>query len=76
LGINQIIKPIVKLCEETNQLTKEVLKILTEQTNLTRELVNFPRELQKATQQLSHTIHMQAKVLQTRQQNDDEDVSM
>ncbi|CAF1337987.1 unnamed protein product [Rotaria sordida] len=74
--INQIIKPVVKLCEETNQLAKEVLKILTEQTNLTRELVNFSRELQKATQQLSHTVHMQAKVLQTRQQNDDEDVSM
>ncbi|CAF1423541.1 unnamed protein product, partial [Rotaria sordida] len=75
-GINQIIKPIVKLCEETNQLTKEVLQISTEQTNLTHELVNFPRELQKATQQLSHTVHMQAKVLQTRQQNDDEDVSI
>ncbi|CAM4847675.1 unnamed protein product, partial [Rotaria magnacalcarata] len=76
LGINQIIKPIVKLCEETNQLTKDVLKILTEQTNLTRELVNFPRDLQKATQQLSHTIHMQAKVFQSRQQSDDEDVSI
>ncbi|CAF1647390.1 unnamed protein product, partial [Rotaria magnacalcarata] len=75
-GINQIIKPIVKLCEETNQLTKDVLKILTEQTNLTRELVNFPRDLQKATQQLSHTIHMQAKVFQSRQQSDDEDVSI
>ncbi|CAF4622735.1 unnamed protein product, partial [Rotaria magnacalcarata] len=66
----------VKLCEETNQLTKDVLKILTEQTNLTRELVNFPRDLQKATQLLSHTIHMQAKVFQSRQQSDDEDVSI
>ncbi len=51
-------KPLVKLCEETNQLIKEMLKKTTEQTRLTNELVNFRRELQKATQQLSHIVHM------------------
>jgi hypothetical protein len=51
-------KPLVKLCEETNQLIKEMLKQTTEQTRLITELINFPREKQKATQQLSHIVHM------------------
>ncbi|CAF4442449.1 unnamed protein product [Rotaria sp. Silwood2] len=75
-GFNQTIKSIVTVCEETNQLIKELLKMGTEHTSLIRELVNSPRELQKITQQLSHTVHMQAKVLQTRQQNDIENVSI
>ena len=50
-------KPLMKLCEETNQLMKEILKQTTEQTRLINELVNVPRELQKTTQQLSHIVH-------------------
>jgi len=51
-------KPVVKLCEETNQLVKELLRVTTEQSHLLRELVNSPRELQKITQQLHHAVHM------------------
>jgi len=51
-------KPLLKLCEETNQLTKEILKQISEQTRLFTELANLPRELQKSTQQLSHVLHM------------------
>ncbi|CAF3455249.1 unnamed protein product [Rotaria socialis] len=66
-------KPLIKLCEETNQLMKDMLKQTTEQTRLMNELINFPRELQKTTQQLSHIVHMQAKVSQARQNNNDDD---
>ncbi|CAF5062890.1 unnamed protein product, partial [Rotaria socialis] len=59
--------------EETNQLMKDMLKQTTEQTRLMNELINFPRELQKTTQQLSPIVHMQAKVSQARQNNNDDD---
>ncbi|CAF4635683.1 unnamed protein product [Rotaria socialis] len=72
-GFNQTMKPLIKLCEETNQLMKDMLKQTTEQTRLMNELINFPRELQKTTQQLSHIVHMQAKVSQARQNNNDDD---
>ncbi|CAF2133708.1 unnamed protein product [Rotaria magnacalcarata] len=52
-------KPLMKLCEETNQLMKDMLKQTTEQTRLMNQLINFPRELQKTTQQLSHIVHME-----------------
>jgi hypothetical protein len=51
-------KPLMKLCEETNGLMKEMLKQMAEQTHLIKELVNVPRELQKSTEQLSHVVHM------------------
>ncbi|CAF1338589.1 unnamed protein product, partial [Rotaria magnacalcarata] len=72
-GFNRTMKPLIKLCEETNQLMKDMLKQTTEQTRLMNELINFPRELQKTTQQLSHIVHMQAKVSQARQNNNDDD---
>ncbi|CAF1286528.1 unnamed protein product [Rotaria sordida] len=71
---NQMLKPLIKLCEETNQLVKDMLKQMTEQAHLIKELPNAPRELQKTTEQLSYIVHMQAKVLQTSQQNDEEDL--
>ncbi|CAF1265868.1 unnamed protein product [Rotaria sp. Silwood1] len=74
--INQMMKPLVKLCEETNQLVKEILQQITEQTRLINESINGPRELQKLIEKLSHILHLQAKVLQTQQTNDDEDIVM
>ena len=53
-------KPLMKLCKETNQLVKEILKQTTEQTRLINALINVPRELQKTTQQLSHIVHTRA----------------
>ncbi len=51
-------KPLIKLCEETNQLIKEMLKQTTDQTRLINEWFNVPRELQKTTEKLSHIVHM------------------
>ncbi|CAF4117192.1 unnamed protein product [Rotaria magnacalcarata] len=68
-------KPLMKLCEDTNQLMKDMLKQTTEQTRLMNELINCPRELQKTTQQLSHIVHMQAKVSQAQQNNNDHNLT-
>ncbi|CAF4394843.1 unnamed protein product [Rotaria sp. Silwood2] len=57
-GFNQMMKPLIKLCEETNQLVIQMLKQSAEQTCLMNNLINFPRELQKATEKLSHAVHM------------------
>ncbi|CAM4836850.1 unnamed protein product [Rotaria magnacalcarata] len=70
-GFNQT----MKLCEDTNQLMKDMLKQTTEQTRLMNELINCPRELQKTTQQLSHIVHMQAKVSQAQQNNNDHNLT-
>ncbi|CAF2984155.1 unnamed protein product [Rotaria sp. Silwood2] len=59
LGFNQILKPLMKLCEETNQLVKEMLKQMTEQTQLIKESLSSPRELQKTAQQLSQIVRME-----------------
>ena len=53
-----MMKPLIELCEETNQFVIQMLKKSTEQTRLMYDLINFPRELQKATEKLSHTVHM------------------
>ncbi|CAF5157654.1 unnamed protein product, partial [Rotaria magnacalcarata] len=74
-GFNQTMKPLMKLCEDTNQLMKDMLKQTTEQTRLMNELINCPRELQKTTQQLSHIVHMQAKVSQAQQNNNDHNLT-
>ncbi|CAF1593017.1 unnamed protein product [Rotaria magnacalcarata] len=70
-GFNQT----MKLCEDANQLMKDMLKQTTEQTRLMNELINCPRELQKTTQQLSHIVHMQAKVSQAQQNNNDHNLT-
>lgn len=51
-------KPLLKLCEETNQLTKEMIKENSEQLRLLTELVNFPRELEKLIHQMSRNLHL------------------
>lgn len=58
LAINQTMKPLLKLCEETNQLTKEMIKENSEQLRLLGELINFPRDLQKLIHQLSRNLHL------------------
>lgn len=58
MAINQLMKPLLKICEETNQLIKDMLKQVSNQTLLLGELSDVPRELQKAAQQLSHVVHM------------------
>ncbi|CAF3866657.1 unnamed protein product [Rotaria sordida] len=74
LALAQTIKPLTKLCEEMNQLIKQVIAQNEQQMRLLSELVNAPRELDKLTHELSYILHLQAKMLQTRQYENDENL--
>ena len=58
LGFNQVLKPLIKLCEETNEMVKLIMKHVHEQTELMDKLFYPPRNLQNSTEQLSSVVHM------------------